>query len=94
MKTRLPLLACAAILGLLSACGDPNKLVAPPPPKVTVQLPVQQTVTPYLEATGNTASVNNVKLVARVQGYIQEIKYQDGARVKKGTPLFVIEPEP
>src|SRR5205807_9438804 len=27
-------------------------------------------------------------------GYVQEIKYQDGATVKKGTPLFVIEPEP
>ncbi|TMJ66634.1 MAG: biotin/lipoyl-binding protein, partial [Alphaproteobacteria bacterium] len=35
-----------------------------------------------------------VKLLARVQGYVQEIKYQDGAAVKKGTPLFVIEPEP
>src|SRR5712671_3398212 len=68
--------------------------VAPPPPKVVVQLPVQQTVTPYLEATGNAAAVNTVKLVARVQGYLQEIKYQDGAAVKKGTPLFVIEPQP
>jgi RND family efflux transporter MFP subunit len=29
-----------------------------------------------------------------VQGYVQEIKYQDGALVKKGTPLFVIEPQP
>ena len=61
---------------------------------MTVQLPLQQSVTPYLEATGNTAAVNTVTLVARVQGYVQEIKYQDGAAVKKGTPLFVIEPEP
>jgi RND family efflux transporter MFP subunit len=38
--------------------------------------------------------VNTVKLLARVQGYVQEIKYQDGAFEKKGTPLFVIEPEP
>jgi biotin carboxyl carrier protein len=38
--------------------------------------------------------VNTVKLVARVQGYLQEIKYQDGATMKKGTPLFVIEPQP
>src|SRR5215831_12106753 len=91
---RLPLLACVGMLTLLSACGQENKFVAPPPPKVTVQLPLQQTVTPYLEATGNAASVNTVKLLARVQGYVQEIKYQDGAFVKKGTPLFVIEPEP
>jgi RND family efflux transporter MFP subunit len=57
-------------------------------------LPVQQTITPYLEATGNAAAVNTVNLVARVQGYLQEIKYQDGTFVKKGTPLFIIEPEP
>jgi RND family efflux transporter MFP subunit len=82
------------MLILLTACGQENQFVAPPPPKVIVQLPLQQTVTPYLEATGNAASVNMVKLLARVQGYVQEIKYQDGSAVKKGTPLFVIEPEP
>jgi len=91
---RVTLIACAAIAVLLTACGQENRFIAPPPPKVTVELPVQQTVTPYLEATGNVASVNNIKLVARVQGYVQEIKYQDGQAVKKGTPLFVIEPEP
>jgi RND family efflux transporter MFP subunit len=91
---RWPLLACAGALALLSACGEDNRYVAPPPPKVTVHLPLQQEVTPYLEATGNAAAVNLVKLVARVQGYVQEIKYQDGTPVKKGTPLFVIEPEP
>src|SRR5467141_315790 len=91
---RLPLLAGMGMLTLLAACGQENRFVAPPPPKVTVQLPLQQTFTPYLEATGNAASVNTVKLLARVQGYVQEIKYQDGATVKKGTPLLVIEPEP
>ena len=89
---RLPAVACVAVL--LTACGQENRYIAPPPPKVIVQLPLQQMVTPYLEATGNAASINAVKLVARVQGYVQEIKYQDGTAVKKGTPLFVIEPEP
>src|SRR5258705_13062364 len=97
MQTRghaaLSLMACAAAVAL-SACGQENRFIAPPPPKVTVQLPVQQTVTPYLEATGNTAPIKNITLLARVQGYVQEIKYQDGQAVKKGTPLFVIEPQP
>src|SRR6516225_3895109 len=88
------LLAGIGMLTLLAACRQENRFIPPPPPKVTVQFPLQQTFTPYLQATGNAASVNTVKLVARVQGYVQEIKYQDGAAVKKGTPLFVIEPEP
>jgi RND family efflux transporter MFP subunit len=92
--TGVPLLAGAAMALLLGACGKENQYVAPPPPKVIVQLPLQQTVTPYLEATGNVASENNIKLVARVEGYIQEIKYKDGDMVKKGAPLFIIEPEP
>src|SRR6266540_3903953 len=78
---RLPAVACVAVL--LTACGQENRYIAPPPPKVIVQLPLQQMVTPYLEATGNAASINAVKLVARVQGYVQEIKYQDGT-AKKG----------
>jgi len=94
MRPIAEVLAGAGMLTLLAACGADNHYVAPPPPKVTVALPLQETVTPYLEATGNTASINTVKLVARVQGYVQEIRYQDGTFVKKGTSLFVIEPEP
>ncbi|HEV3394876.1 MAG TPA: efflux RND transporter periplasmic adaptor subunit [Xanthobacteraceae bacterium] len=87
------LIALPAAL-LLTACGEQNRYVAPPPPKVTVARPVQQPVTQYLEVTGNTAPVNSVDLVARVQGFLQEIHYKDGDAVKKGTVLFTIEPEP
>jgi RND family efflux transporter MFP subunit len=88
----LPAFAISAIT--LAACGEDNRYVAPPPPKVTVATPAQQQVTPYIEATGNTTAINTVNLVARVAGFVQEIKYSDGDFVKKGTPLFVIEPEP
>jgi RND family efflux transporter MFP subunit len=67
--------------------------VPPPPPKVEVALPVQRAITRYLEATGNTAPIKNVDLVARVQGFLQSINYQDGTFVKAGTTLFTIEPE-
>jgi RND family efflux transporter MFP subunit len=86
-------LAVTAVL-LLAACGEQNRYAAPPPPKVTVAPPVQQPVTQYLEVTGNTAPFNNVDLVARVQGFLQEIHYKDGDTVKQGAPLFTIEPEP
>ena len=76
----------------LSAC-EQNSFVPPPPPKVEVGLPVQRNVTRYLEATGNTAPIKSVDLVARVQGVLQSINYQDGTLVKEGTTLFTIEPE-
>src|ERR1044072_9863371 len=82
------------VLGLLAACGQNNTYQAPPPPQVTGAKPVEQKITRYFEATGNTAAVNSADLVARVPGFIQEINYQDGAQVKKGTVLFTIEPGP
>jgi RND family efflux transporter MFP subunit len=86
----LMLVAAAGI----AACGQDNRYAAPPPPKVTVAAPIEQEVIRYFEATGNTAAVNTVDLVARVQGFMQAISYTDGDYVKKGTPLFTIEPEP
>ncbi|WPO42134.1 efflux RND transporter periplasmic adaptor subunit [Tardiphaga sp. 42S5] len=76
----------------LSAC-EQNTFVQPPPPKVEVAVPVQRGITRFLEATGNTAPIKNVDLVARVQGVLQSINYQDGSFVKQGTTLFTIEPE-
>jgi RND family efflux transporter MFP subunit len=83
-----------ALTAILAGCGQNNQYAAPPPPKVTVTLPVAQDVTRYFDATGNAAAVNSVDLVARVQGFVQAISYTDGQFVKKGTSLFTIEPEP
>src|SRR4051812_22784137 len=79
-------------LVLLAGC-EQNSFVPPPPPKVEVALPVQRNVTRFLEATGNTAPIKTVDLVARVQGFLQSIDYQDGTFVKEGATLFTIEPE-
>lgn len=85
-------LATAAVVAL-AGCEDKNTFVAPPPPKVDVATPVQRPVTRYVEATGNTAPIKSVDLVARVQGFLQSQDYQDGTFVKQGTQLFTIEPE-
>jgi RND family efflux transporter MFP subunit len=78
----------------LAACGQDNRYAAPPPQKVQVALPLEQSVSDYFESTGNMAAINTVDLVARVQGFVQAISYADGDYVKKGTSLFTIEPEP
>ena len=86
-------LAAVGAVIALAGCEDKNAYVAPPPPKVDVATPVQRPVTRYVEATGNTAPIKSVDLVARVQGFLQSIDYQDGTFVKQGTQLFTIEPE-
>ncbi|WP_426420034.1 efflux RND transporter periplasmic adaptor subunit [Bradyrhizobium genosp. A] len=86
-------MATTAAVVALAGCEDKNTFVAPPPPKVDVATPVQRPVTRYVEATGNTAPIKSVDLVARVQGFLQSQDYQDGTFVKQGTQLFTIEPE-
>lgn len=86
-------LATTAAVVALAGCEDKNTFIAPPPPKVDVATPVQRPVTRYVEATGNTAPVKSVDLVARVQGFLQSQDYTDGTFVTQGTQLFTIEPE-
>jgi RND family efflux transporter MFP subunit len=87
-RTALAALACVVLAGC-----EQNAYVAPPPPKVDVANPVQRPITRYLEATGNTAAIKSVDLVARVQGFLETINYRDGTFQKEGTTLFTIEPE-
>jgi RND family efflux transporter MFP subunit len=93
-KRSLILLAALAVSAWLAACDKRNAYVPPPAPKVTVAKPVRKSVVDYLEFTGNTQAVQSVNLVARVEGYLQAIKFKDGQHVKKDQLLFVIEQEP
>lgn len=83
-----------AVALALAACKQENRYAPPPPPQVGVAVPVQRTITRYVTGTGNLSAVNQVDLVARVQGFLQEIDYKDGATVKRGETLFVVEPKP
>lgn len=90
----LILLAALVLCALAAACEKSNTFVPPPPPVVAVGKPVKQTVTEYLEFTGNTQAVQSVNLVARVEGFLQKIDFVDGQHVKQNQPLFLIEPAP
>jgi RND family efflux transporter MFP subunit len=92
LRHRLASASAVCALALFAAgCGERNEYVPPPPPKVTYVLPKKEEVTRYLEFTGNTDSINQVDLVARVEGFLTSINYKDGSVVKKGDRLFVIQ---
>jgi RND family efflux transporter MFP subunit len=79
---------------LLSACQQQQAATPPPPPKVTVSQPVLREVIEWDEFTGRIEAVESVEVRARVSGYLQSVHFTDGATVKKGALLFVIDPRP
>jgi RND family efflux transporter MFP subunit len=89
------LLAGVVWVVFLAGCGQKeNKYAPPPPPEVSVSLPLQKSVTDYVELTGNTQAVDQVELQARVEGFLTSIHFKDGDYVKKGDLLFTIEQAP
>lgn len=91
-------LACLVTL-LLIGCdeapdGGAQAEVAPPPPEVTVSRPLVRRLTEWDEFTGRFEPVQQVEIRARVDGYLQEIGFDDGEIVQAGQPLFVIDPRP
>jgi RND family efflux transporter MFP subunit len=63
-------------------------------PLVTVSAPLPREVVEYDEYTGQFAAVEFVELRARVSGYLRSHHFEEGAIVKKGDLLFIIDPRP
>jgi len=82
----------AAVL-VLASCGA-RPAPTPPPPKVTVVQPVAREITEWDEYTARLDAVDSVEVRPRVSGYLQSIHFLDGAIVKKGDLLFLIDPRP
>ncbi len=87
----------AGTLVLFSGLTGCKKTAAPPhqgPLPVNVITAVEKEVSEWDEFTGRMEAVESVEIRPRVSGYIMEINFKAGAIVKKGDPLFVIDPRP
>ena len=61
---------------------------------VPVSQPVQRDVTDYVDFTGQTKAVQSVDILPLVTGYLVEMPFREGAEVKKGDLLFVVDRRP
>jgi multidrug efflux system membrane fusion protein len=89
--------AAASLLALsLAACskGSEQAAAAPPPPAVTVATPTVRQVTDWDEFVGRFEAVQQVQIRARVGGFVDRIDFKDGAIVKAGDSLYLIDPRP
>ena len=66
----------------------------PPPPEVTVSVPLRRKVANWTSFTGQFSAVDRVELRAQVSGYLTEVHFTDGQLVNKGDLLFRIDPRP
>jgi RND family efflux transporter MFP subunit len=87
--------AMVAILMGLAACNRSTEVgAAPQPPAVTVVAATPQRIPVYGDYIGQTEAVKTVEVRARVEGFIERQAVPDGADVKAGDLLFVIDPRP
>jgi|HubBroStandDraft_6_1064221.scaffolds.fasta_scaffold303034_2 multidrug efflux system membrane fusion protein len=88
---------CLAVISglLLASCAkkDPPAPERPPSP-VTVAAAISEDVPYYLDEVGHTVAREVVSVQPQVSGTITEIRFKDGADLKKGDPLFTIDPRP
>ncbi len=85
-------LSLAVLATVTSACDpQPKEQPAAPPPAVTVTKAVLKDVTSATEFVGRITAVDKVDLRARVSGFLEKRLFEEGAEVKEGDLLFVIQ---
>ncbi|MCB1109996.1 MAG: efflux RND transporter periplasmic adaptor subunit [Chlamydiia bacterium] len=84
-------------VALLLACVGCSKKQAPQEPK---PVPIQATkaiskdVPHYIETVGHMEAYNIVNIMAQVDGYLMKTYFADGADVKQGDLLYLIDQRP
>jgi len=92
------IISAALLLAAQLLTGCDNKpaanAAAPPAPPVTVARPLQKAITEWDEYTGRFTALESVEIRARVSGFIDSVKFNEGQMVKQGDLLFVIDQRP
>jgi len=89
-------ISAVAMLLAVAGCGEKqdSKQAAAPVPAVTVAKVLSQDIKPAVTFTGRVEAENRVELRARVEGFLEKRLFAEGADVKVGDLMFVIEKGP
>ena len=87
-------LALTLAAGLISPAAFTQTPAASRPPTAVTVVDIKPENTPAtFEFTGKTASSRQVQINARVEGYLDQIAYEEGSLVKTGQLLFQLDPK-
>src|SRR5438128_5256511 len=92
-------LYCIFTLGLaIGGCSTnkaaPAAKAAAPAAPVSVTQAVSKSVPLEIQAVGNVEAFSTITVKAQIGGELTQVNFQEGADVKKGDRLFVIDPRP
>src|SRR5215467_3706210 len=89
----LVFIAVSGFAGCSDKAASAGRPPAPAAP-VSVATAVTKAVPVEIQAVGNAEAYSTVGIKAQVGGQLTSVEFQEGADVKKGDRLFVIDPRP
>lgn len=92
--TRCCLLVMFSLVLIRSAMAAPPEGAAGKPPMVTVMAVVEAEVSSPETYVGRVEAIQLVELRARVEGFLEQVKFKEGGEVAAGDLLYVIEEAP
>ncbi|WEF35281.1 efflux RND transporter periplasmic adaptor subunit [Pseudoduganella chitinolytica] len=90
----VPLLLALSLAGCDKAASKEGGAVPPQAAPVSAAIVVQRDIVETQEFSGRLEAVERVEIRPRVSGYITAVHFTPGALVRKGQPLFTIDPRP
>jgi len=85
----------AALIATVWLCGCEKPQLAKPPPPVVEVMEIKTTDVPLSSTLiGQLDSPQNVDVRARVEAFVDEMRFTEGIEVKKGDVLFVLDKKP
>jgi len=88
------LLICSIMLPAAGSAAPGDKGKKAPPPLVKVETVTLKHANKPEKYVGHVEAIVSVDLQARVEGYLQEVNFQEGAFVEEDQLLYVIEQAP
>ena len=83
----------ALIASITISCKE-KQAVQAPPPEIQVVKVLQQDVPIYKDFVGQLYGLKDIPIRARVEGFLENIYFNEGTAVKKGQLLYAIDPQP
>ncbi|WP_342641819.1 efflux RND transporter periplasmic adaptor subunit [Rhodoligotrophos ferricapiens] len=85
-------IVCVLLVAGLAPTKGNTQASSSPPPSVQVAPVKAETVTQSAQFVGRVEAIQQVDIQPRVEGFVDEVQFTEGSMVKKGQPLFTIDP--